>query len=274
MSDLKERMAEITELLSLPDIVIKINKLVNSSNSSATDIAEVITSDISLSTKILKLVNSPFYGFSKQITNINYAIVILGFNAIRNLALTTFILDIRKDQMSGFDSQGYWSFSVNTGAVAEILAHDEDINIRADAFISGLLHDFGILILNQYFTDEFIVVKNYAQENHCTLLEAESTLLDFDHIQLATMLLEEWNIPDRITNVCRYYSCPEDSAERLPALIHLADFFCKVLGLGIPYEQAIPEISHYALDKLEIDLTNIYAILKDILEKTATTSEL
>ena len=267
MSSLKERLAGVSEIISLPEILLKVNKLINNPETSATDIAEILSEDIALSTRILKLVNSPLYGFSRQITSINYAIVILGFKTIRNLAMAAFVLDIRYKNTSSFAAKSFWRFSINVGQVTEYLYCRTKLPNKDDAFISGLLHDIGVVILNQHFPEEFDIVLNYAAAEHCTLYQAEKKLLDFDHIEIGRLLLESWNFPESIIRVCQYYSTPESfPQDTTPAAVHLADCFCRALKLGNPADDSITQISGYALERMGIKSSDYYEVFKDILD--------
>ena len=219
-----------------------------------------------LSTRILKLVNSPFYGFSRQITSINYAIVILGFNAIRNLAMVAFVLDIQPRVASRFNAKAFWRFSINVGQVTEYLSCRAQLPAKEDSFISGLLHDIGVVILNQHFPEEFEIVHNYALNKRCTLLQAEEKYLDFNHIEISRIVLENWNFPQKIINVCQYYPDPEKFSQDItPTAVHLADFFCRALKLGNPADNSIPQVSEFALNTLGIKPAEYYDIFKDIL---------
>ena len=273
MSRFRDRISEITEILTFPDVLIEVNNLITSSDTSASDIAKIISNDIALSTKILKLVNSSFYGFSKQITSINYAIVILGFSAVRNLAVTIFVLDMKYNDMCGFDSKNFWRFSINTGLVAQYLCEFTEKGSKEDAYISGLLHDIGVVILNQYFSDEFVSAFSYAQNNNCTLLEAERRILDFDHVEIGSIILDSWNFPEGIVNVCKRYNCPNsDQDEIMPSIICLSDWFCRALKLGNPADNSLPELSDTVMTRLGIDEEDIYPILKNILKNSELTN--
>ncbi len=269
MSNFRNKISEITEILTFPDVLVEVNNLITRTDTSASDIAKVINSDIALSTKILKLVNSSYYGFSKQITSINYAIVILGFSVVRNLAVTIFVQDIKSNNICGFKSKQFWMFSISTGLVAQYLCEFTQTGSKDDAYISGLLHDIGVVILNQYFSEEFTAVFTYAQSNNCTLLEAERRILDFDHVEIGSIILESWNFPERIINVCNNYSCPDKVPEEtMPSIIHLSDGFCRALKLGNPADNSLPELSNSAMSRLRVVQEDIYPLLKKILSNS------
>ncbi len=269
MNDIRSRLDEISDILTIPDVLVEVNTLIRSPYSSASDIAKVINRDLALSAKILKLVNSPYYGFTKQITSINYAIVILGYNTIRDLAISVFILDLIDDKECGdFNPKSFWQFSVNVGIIAEHLVERSRLMRNDGIYVAGLLHEIGVVILNQFFPDEFSAAYRYARENNCTLLQAENTILDFNHIVISEYILQRWNFPETILDVCRYCYSPEISKDLLPYVIHMSNIFCRVLRLGNPADNAIPELSAKALNVLNIDENNFYGLFKDILKIT------
>ena len=144
---------------------------------------------------------------------------------------------------------------------------------KEDAYISGLLHDIGVVILNQYFSDEFVSAFTYAQDNNCTLLEAERRILDFDHIEIGSIILESWDFPERIVNVCKDYNYPSSNQEEvMPSIIHLSDWFCRALKLGNPADSSLPELSDTAMIRLGIEEEDVYPLLKNILKKSELTN--
>ena len=272
MRDFKKEISKITELLTLPDVVFEVNRLIDSPNTSATDIARILSSDLALSTKILKLVNSPFYGFSRQITSINYAVVILGFKAVRNLAMTAFVIDIKNSVKDNFNSEKFWIFSIACAHISEFLAEKCGLKDKDNAFIAGLVHDIGVIIMNQYFNDDFSRVFTVAHENSLLLLEAENEVLDYNHTQIGSALLESWNLPEQIVSICNNYLTPQKSKDPLHYIVYLADIFTRSLCLGKPGDSSIPELKKDILDFLNIKQDELPQLIREIIQKTATVS--
>lgn len=269
MSTLKKKISQITELLTLPDVVLEVNRLIESPDTTANDIAKVISNDLALSTKMLKLVNSPFYGFPRQITSINYAVVILGFNAVRNLALTAFVMDIKSINRDGFNSHDYWTFSISCAHVAEFLAEYCGLKDKDNTFIAGLVHDIGVIIMNQYFNEDFTKAFVHAKEKAVLFLEAENELLEYNHIEIGAALLESWNLPEQIVDICKNYLEPEKSKDPLQYIVYLADIICRSLCLGTSGDSSIPELRQDILDHLQIDQEKLPELMRKIVEKTA-----
>lgn len=253
MTDLQKEINKISDILTLPDVVTRINTLVRDPNTSAADITMVISSDLALSAKVLKLVNSPFYGFNRRITSINYAIVILGFNAIRNLAMSAFMFDLYRSRVEGFDSREFWRFSICCAAGAQAVAQKANFPHGDDAFMGGLLHNIGVVVMNQYFREDFARSVKHCIDADVTLLEAEQAVLDYDHRDVGALLLDRWNLPEEMTGVCRGYAEIGPESDRVCAVVHLAHVLATALCLGNPGHRRILPLCPQALDLLRIE---------------------
>lgn len=271
MTDVYKTINSISDLLTLPDVVSRINELIRDPGTSASDITNVISQDISLSAKVLKLVNSSFYGFNRQITSINYAIVILGFNAIRNLAISAFMFDLYKSDIEGFNSHEFWKFSINSAAASQIVAEAGNHPKCEDAFMAGLMHDVGIVIMSQYFTDDFKKAMKLANEKNISFLEAQREILDYDHHEVGAALLDKWNLPVEMIEVCKNSTKPEDNDEILCSIVHIADTLARGMLLGNPGDRKIPELSVIALEKASITEDQLPQIMRDIAKKAQHT---
>ncbi len=253
MADIEKLVANISDLPTLPDVVSKINRLVTDKNTSAGDISKVIESDVALSAKILKLVNSPFYGFPKRITTITYAVVILGFRAVRNLALSAFVFDAFKGKaIASFDIKDFWRHSICTAMLAGNLAKKFKPELAEDAFMAGLLHDLGKAIMCQYLPEDVEAAARLAREKGCLFIEAEKELHAYDHTQLGGLLLEKWNVPDALITASRHHHRPSlASTPRLVcSLVHLSDILARTLNLGSGGDDLVPALEPEAWEEL------------------------
>lgn len=253
MVDLQKEINGISDIMTLPDVVAKITAMVRDPHTSAADITMVISNDIALSAKVLRLVNSPFYGFNRRITSINYAIVILGFNAIRNLALSAFMYDMYRSRVEGFNTRDFWRFSISCAAGAQTIAARLGFTRCDDAFMGGLLHDIGIVVMTQHLQADFNKVLQHNQKVDVTLLEAEQAVLDYDHREVGGLLMDRWNLPSEMAAVCRNYVDLPDGSDKICALIHLSHVLCCALCLGNPGDHRIPALSPLALPLLGME---------------------
>ncbi|MCX7934741.1 MAG: HDOD domain-containing protein [Planctomycetota bacterium] len=249
MADISSLIADIGELPTLPDVVARLNRLISDPKTSAADINDVISRDLALSAKILKLVNSPYYGFPRRITTITYAVVILGFNAVRNLALSASIVDIfDRKSTKGFDLKALWQHSIGAALAATALARRVEHALQDDAFTAALLHDIGKVAMNQFRKDDLRCVVAEIEAADCLFLEAEQRRLFYDHPQLGGALLEHWNLPPQIVSAVRCHHAPAAANRdvRLGSLVHLADLRARCLFLGNGGDRRIPRLDETA----------------------------
>ncbi len=243
-TELKALVQKITDLPTLPAMMATITRLMQDPRTSAEELGRAIATDPALVSKVLKLVNSAFYGFPGRISTITQAIVILGFSTIRNVVLTTSVLKAftcKLDQ-KGFDIETFWEHSLLTGAIARALAMERDANFIEETFIAGLLHDMGRIILSQKLTPEFEKVNAYRMTKGGTWVEAEQSVLGLTHSEIGGWLARKWNLPLPFVEVMRYHHHPVESLQSIPApqpdtttliyLVHAADTLSKHLKEG------------------------------------------
>jgi putative nucleotidyltransferase with HDIG domain len=223
VENFKKKLAEIKEISTLSHVMIKIMEIITDENSSAVDLAAEIAKDASLTAKILKMVNSAYYGFYREISKVSDAVVVLGFNEIRRLSLAISVLD-RFGGKAGVQRVAFWNHSFSCAAMSDILAGEWRLQDQS-AFTAGLLHDIGKMILDQYFPDMFSAIQEREQERSLTASEAEISLYGFDHAVIGYWLSERWNLPINLGEAIRCHHRPEEATEmpELARLVHVAD---------------------------------------------------
>jgi len=267
----ENRFREITEKLTqiptLPTVVTKITLLMQNPRTSASEVGQAITTDQSLTTKTLKLVNSAFYGFPGRINTITHAIVILGFSTVKNIVLTASILDSlggKKNKAAlQFDVEAFWKHSVGSGAIAKVLADTLLPGSREEAFIAGLLHDLGKVVLSTFASEDYKAVLDYRDRENVLLREAERKVLGFTHSEVGLWLAEKWSLPRDLRAVVEYHHNPglANPYEKLTSIVHLADILSRALGAN-GGDDCIPQISDYVWEKLHLESMNWPDLLK------------
>lgn len=182
---------EIESLPTLPVIAGQVVQRLGDPNSSIQDVAELILKDQSMSVKILKLVNSAFYGFPKRIGTISHALSILGFETVRGLVLGISILDTF--QVREFDLLRFWEHSIRTASLTSFMAMKANYPRRDEAFTVGLIHDVGKLVFMLKAPEQYHEVLEQAGESN--LIACETAILEMDHAFVGAQLAKAWNFP-------------------------------------------------------------------------------
>ncbi|MDR0354131.1 MAG: HDOD domain-containing protein [Deltaproteobacteria bacterium] len=258
----KRDIRKIKNLPTVPGIVAKISRMVENPETSASEVGRLISQDQVLSAKVLRMANSAFFGMSRKISSISQALVILGFEVVKGLVLTSSVFDMIQKSMAGL-----WEHSIGcaaaSGAVATILG-------RADAeeiLVAGLLHDLGKVVLALNLPDEMRLVVDKVQSGKVLFYEAEHQVLDFDHSELGQWLAEHWNLPDSLAEPMRLHHRPEKAVIKpeCAAIVHIADVIVRAKGFGNAGDPLVPPISMAAWEMLGLRKTDFLPIL-EILE--------
>ena len=204
-----ETLEKIKDLPTLPSVYFKVDKLLKDKEASIDNVARIIEIDVAMSSSILRLVNSAFYGMHSKSNSIPHAVMILGFKAVKNAIVSVAIFDTLsvKDRYQNFDIAEFWRHSVSVAVLSKQLAEKTRLVAPDDAFMAGLLHDIGKIIMLKYFKEDFGKVWQTMQETHCSFADAEMEVASIDHIQIGAYLARKWQLPDHIIEAiaCHHY---------------------------------------------------------------------
>src|SRR5574344_1276771 len=203
MYNLREILENIKDLPAMPNIVVKALKLIKDENAGVKELAGIMTYDQALSTKILNLVNSAYYGFAQQILSINQAAALLGMNGAKNVIITLAMKPMLTNQID----KSLWSHSINTAVGCEFIAQKYNLMNADEAFTIGFLHDIGKIIFNIKYAKEYAVFKK--NNTHTVdIIEAEQKVFDIDHAQVGGVLAKKWKLPVALINAIKYHHEP------------------------------------------------------------------
>jgi len=271
---LKNKINNIKDLPTLPDVVIQCNKLLQNPDVLLADLVKIIEEDQSIATKILRIVNSAFYGFPGKITTISQAVIILGFNTIRNIMLSVSVFSAfpAKEDSDLFNLTKFWKHSVGCGSTAKILCEKLKVANSGEIFIAGLLHDLGKIVLVQFFQKEFYRALQAAHQKNILIFEAEKEEFGASHSQVGKYLAERWKLPPNLIEVITYHHNPSQSkiATELTSIIHLSDIICRGINIGYSGDNSIPEIDNYVWNKFNLESKIIKKWLPEIRELADT----
>lgn len=225
---------QVKSIPTLPTVLTELSRRMEDPKTSSDDLAQIIQQDQAISSKVLKLVNSPFYGYSGRIHTINQGIVILGFNAIKNLVLSTSVLEAFKGTASGeaFRMDQLWIHSASVAGIAKLLAERSGAADPEEAFVSGLLHDIGKVLLWISEPRLFAGCLLASATKRIPLLEVERQVVGFDDSELAAVLAEKWKFPNTLRDSIRYRPIPDMAGPQTPltSAVHCANLLCTSLG--------------------------------------------
>ena len=264
--ELTQKLAAAVEAMpAFPKSVQRILELTRDVNSTPKDLVDVIDKDPVVTVKILKVVNSAYYSLPKQITSIGHAVVYLGFNTIKNLALSIAAIGmLPKDSASGFDVQKYLLHSLATAGIAKLLASRVKNADPMDCFIAGLLHDFGKVVFAQLMPNEFRSALDKSKNEGLSLHAAMQQSIGADHVLVGAMLVEKWRFAPHLIETIRYQHTADFRDTDMIACVFAANQISKKLEFGFGGNPCIDEFPDSVQKRLGGNLDQVIASLGDL----------
>lgn len=258
-------LRSVDRLPTLPTIYTKLTRLLRSPNATVREIGSIIAEDQAIAVKVLKLVNSAFYGLPQKIGSLKHAIVILGLNQIKNLVLATSTLKMFQELKTAhsFDMQKFWEHSIGCAVAAKVLAETAYLKNPDDDFAGGLLHDIGKLIHALYLNEEFSAVVADVEESGVPMIESEQRILGYDHTYTGRELAIKWSLSQGTIDMIAHHHLSDPSAELTKeiATVHIGNILSIALGLGSGGERKVPVVDVKAWEILGIELSNLESIM-------------
>jgi len=222
----------IEEIPTLPIITTQIQNLFKNDDVSTKQIEHIIEQDPPLAAKLLKLVNSSFYGLLNKVSTIDHALIILGFNEVRNVVLGFAIQNHFTPTSNSFDPKRFWKHSIICSQIAKYLGKHFNIVDDGTFFLSGLIHDIGKLVIDQYFQDDFNSIIQYIASNNSTFSKAEKEIIGVTHYQIAAKLLQQWHFPQKVIMQIFYHHAPwhDKNFTAGSTILYLANILAKISG--------------------------------------------
>jgi len=264
--ELSLRLANAVDgMPAFPKSVEKILELTRDVNCTARDLVQVIDKDPVVTIKILKVVNSAYYSLPKQITSVSHAVVYLGFNTIKNLALSIAAIGmLPKHNSAGFDVDQYLLHSLSTAGIAKLLASRLDDADPMDCFIGGLLHDFGKVVLAQFLPNEFKQALDQSQRDGSSLHQTLREIIGADHAVVGAMLVEKWRFaPELVDAIANQYETEHHDSDLL-ACVYTANQISKQLRFGFGGNPWIHVLPVKIARKVDGSLDEVIASLGDL----------
>lgn len=264
--ELSQRLANAVDgMPAFPKSVQRILELTRDVNVTPKDLVEVIDKDPVVTVKILKVVNSAYYSLPKQITSIGHSVVYLGFNTIKNLALSIAAIGmLPKDNAAGFDVQQYLLHSLATAAIAKQLAGRVEDADPMDCFIAGLLHDFGKVVFAQFMPQEFKKALQTSHDNGSSLHAALQKEIGTDHAFVGGMLVEKWRFAPHLVETIRHQHLADLKDTDMIACVFGANQISKKLQFGFGGNCCIDEFPAAIQKRLGGAMDEVIASMGDL----------
>ncbi len=251
-ADLRNRIEKLGDLPTLPHVVQRLAAMIGRPTVSTEEIGSIIEKDQVLAAKVLRLANSPFYGFPSRIGSVTHAVIVLGFNVVKGLTLCASALSIMKE--AGMDQ--LWRHSLGVAITANLLATRLEIKNPEELFVSGLLHDIGKVVLYVKWPDVGNSIKDALKaRGDRSLFAVEQELTGLSHADIGGCLANAWHLPVTLREPILYHHDPALAKEAVlhTAIVHVADILVKGLACGNPGDDLIPPLSKTAWDLVGLD---------------------
>ena len=223
-------------------------------------LSDLINKDQSLTSRILAVANSSFYGLYKSVTTVDHAILIIGFKELEYIVSAFSLIDSLKFKSDEYLNQNsFWKHSFSTGIIAKRISEERKLDNTSEVFTAGFLHDIGYSILQHFFKDEFIRVHKMVKNRGLSFIEAENIVLGMDHEVIGAKLMEKWNFPDSYADSTLFHHSPiySDKYPELTSVVHLADYISQQLlnvrfepDKDFHFEKGVSDVLHFGSEEI------------------------
>ena len=280
---LDELLKRVHDLPTVPNAALRVMQMTRGNEISPREIGDAISHDPNFAARILKLANSAYYGLPRSVGTLTEAVMMLGNRTIRNLTIVAATHETLNQDLVGYDLPAgeLWRHSMAGATVATFLAEACDYPYVEEAFVAGLLHDVGKLVLGVYVKDFVGDIFNYMNHSHCSFAEAEKSVLGFDHAEVGGHVARQWNLPTPLTQAIAWHHAPVQRGQVIPlvGIIHLADYLCLCAGIGVGLNRVGEEFPEGLLAMLHLrqedvenalqHLSNSMPSMTDLMRKAA-----
>lgn len=267
-SRLDDLVRQVRDLPALPDLAVKVMHLTDNPRVSAGDVARVLSADQAMTARVLRLANSAFYGVPQRVSTVTEAVVLLGLRTVRNMTMALGCQSMMERSLPGYVLRAgdLWRHSFCCAFAAQNLAKRTRYRVVEEAFVGGLLHDIGKVVMNMYLQTEIGQIVQFTADRNVLFTDAERAVLGFDHAEAGARVLSRWNLPPNLVECVRYHHDPLSQPEPSPltGLVHIADVICLLLGVGVggdglqyPLQEGVLEMLGLSARDIEETTVNV-----------------
>ncbi|MDH5298337.1 MAG: HDOD domain-containing protein [Desulfobulbaceae bacterium] len=260
----RKTLREVKTLPTLPGIVVKLTRMAEDPDTTTEQMGKVISKDHILAAKLLRLVNSAFYGFPQRISSLNNAIILLGFNVIKSLIISASIFEIMEEK----DIE-LWEHSLGCAVVCSVVAKRLGISDPEEISTAGLIHDIGKVAIKMELPEEYEQINRMVQEQQVPMLDAEREILGLDHAEVGGWLAKRWNLPNKLVEpiTCHHDPRLAKDEQLSSAVVHFANIVIRGMGYTHGDDIWVPPLSQRAYRLLGLTAVDIDEILGEIEDK-------
>ncbi len=254
----KGEILAVKDLPTLPGVLQEVAVLVQDPNTSTDQISKAISKDQVLSAKVLKMVNSPIYGFPGRIGSIQHALVLLGFNVIKGIIISTSVFDVMNENMKGL-----WEHSLGCALASSAIARAIGCKDPEEYAVAGLLHDIGKVVAAVQLPESRAAIDALVKEKDIPYRKAEAEVLGFAHDRINLWLCTYWNLPPNLKEGLSYHHRPMSASlyPRIAQVVHVADFLARLYGVGNGGDDQISVLDEGVLEALEITPEVLFKVM-------------
>ena len=262
-NDLKNHIMDTKTLPTLPNVIQKLNTLSDNDKSSVQEMAKIVSSDQALSARILRLANSPSYGFYR-VSTISNAMILLGVNVVKSLALSSSIFAIMEKERIGL-----WEHSLGVGVAANLIARKLKLPECEEIATAGLLHDIGKVIIGLKCREAERDILELVRERNIYAMDAELEILNTDHAEIGAWLSRSWFLPDKLSEpIAFHHDVAKSKHHRIKtSVVHIADVLIKASGFGNSGDSFVPQIQEVAWDTLKLNEQLVTELVDEVEDK-------
>jgi len=270
-TSVRGEILSVKDLPTLPHVLEEVTKLVEDPDASSDAIAKVIATDQVLSAKVLKMVNSPIYGFPGRISSIQHALVLLGFNVIRGIIISTSVFDMMEQNMKGL-----WEHSLGCATACNIIARRAGFEDPEEYAVAGLLHDLGKVVTAVQLPDLHKTVLETVKAKDLTYFQAEKDVMGFGHDRINAWLARHWGLPPNIREAMARHHAPQLAQFYKPmsCVVHLANFLVRLFEFGNSGDDQTSYLRPEALMELKFKMSDLDRVMDEMADQLLEVSDL
>lgn len=260
---------KVKGLPTLPGMIHRVLALVQEEGTSVRTLGELISYDQAISSRLLKVANSAYYGLMREIATVQHAIVILGFKEVKSLTLGITVIDAinKTNKEASLTREEFWMHSIGCALAGQIICQKVRGVDAETTFTAALLHDIGKLVLDSFFTQEYRKVLEKVHLNGISMVEAEEEVMGFNHADTGGLLCDKWKFPSTLVSPISFHHQLEKVDTKymqMTSIVHLADILCKRAQIGNGGDNKIPPLHSLAKKQLKLEEGDLDKIVEEL----------